>query len=178
MLDILAFMDDILNLVYQENFYTNNGINPQYYENGQIPMIISQPLAGGKYLDFMPSKLENSDGTLRDGGLITLNNNSNAFGLFQWLHKYGQWEELQQVASDMNTTWSDPVAQLNYWWKQANDATHTKRLQKLYSNGLQGWLQESDPYKSAYNFACCLPLDTSTQVRFASITANGLCMSS
>ena len=80
MLDILAFMDDILNLVYQENFYTNNGINPQYYENGQIPMIISQPLAGGKYLDFMPSKLENSDGTLRDGGLITLNNNSNAFG--------------------------------------------------------------------------------------------------
>ena len=79
-------------------------------------------------------------------------NNSTAFGLFQWLHQYGQWESLQKVANDMNTSWSDPVAQMNYWWQQANDTTHANRLKKLYSNGLQGWLQESDPYKSAYNF--------------------------
>lgn len=80
MIDILSFMDQVLNLVYEENLYTNNGINPKFYDaNGNLPMIQSTPLGGGKYIDFVPGKLQNQDGTLRDGGFLTLNDNANAF---------------------------------------------------------------------------------------------------
>lgn len=75
---VLYFFDSILDLVYQEGFYTNNGINPAFYINGDVPYIESDPLASGKVLGFYPAMLESKDGTtLYQGGILLIDNNEN-----------------------------------------------------------------------------------------------------
>ena len=79
-------------------------------------------------------------------------NSKNYFGLFQWIHKYNQFEQLKKLAKERGVEWTDLDAQLNYMWSQLGDSTHKVWLKNQYKNGLDGFLAESDPYQAGSKF--------------------------
>ena len=79
-------------------------------------------------------------------------NDKDYFGLFQWIHKYNQFNQLKKLASNMGVEWTDLDAQLNYMWSQLGDSTHKVWLKNQYKNGLDGFLSETDPYQAGTKF--------------------------
>ena len=79
-------------------------------------------------------------------------NDNNYFGLFQWIHKYNQFEQLKKLAKERGVEWTDLDAQLNYMWSQLGDSTHKVWLKNQYKNGLDGFLSETDPYQAGSKF--------------------------